>query len=189
MTQHQTTLSVKNGEKQNYTYGQHSAIINPDERINCIFWNWVLIRVVEGHLSFLYMYVYTPSIPINQVLLDKISIKHWECKSWITFKLLSLKIWKLYEYICLAKYFYKSIHMLFFNTYFYKNKKSKLHFGDRVAVLNDLIYGYGGSILVMTKYGVLFSNKLSVFQLWHGHVVIYYSLCILVFVVDPPNQS
>jgi hypothetical protein len=36
--------------------------------------------------------------------------------------------------------------MLVFNTYFYKNKKSKLHFGDRVAVLNDLIYGYGGSI-------------------------------------------
>jgi hypothetical protein len=35
--------------------------------------------------------------------------------------------------------------MLVFNTYFYKNKKSKLHFGDRVAVLNDLIYGYGGS--------------------------------------------
>jgi hypothetical protein len=90
--------------------------------------------------------LYTPSIPINQVVLDKVSVKHWECKSWITFKLLSLKIWKLYEYICLAKYFHKSIYMLVFNTYFYKNKKSKLHFGDRVAVLNDLIYGYGGSI-------------------------------------------
>jgi hypothetical protein len=38
------------------------------------------------------------------------------------------------------------IYMFVFNTYFYKNKKSKLHFGDRVAVLNDLIYGYGGSI-------------------------------------------
>jgi hypothetical protein len=37
--------------------------------------------------------------------------------------------------------------MLVFDTYFDKNKKSKLHFGDRVAVLNDLIYGYGGSIL------------------------------------------
>jgi hypothetical protein len=62
----------------------------------------------------------TPSIPINQVVLDKISVKYWECKSWITFKLLSLKIWKLYEYICLAKYFHKSTHMLVFNTYFYK---------------------------------------------------------------------
>jgi hypothetical protein len=55
---------------------------------------------------------------------------------------------KLYEYICLAKYFHKSIDMLVFNIYFYKNKKSKLHFGDRVAVLNDLIYAYGGSIYI-----------------------------------------
>jgi hypothetical protein len=36
--------------------------------------------------------------------------------------------------------------MLIFNKYFYKNKKSKLYFGDRVAVLNDLIYQTGGSI-------------------------------------------
>jgi hypothetical protein len=43
--------------------------------------------------------------------------------------------------------------MVVFNTYFYRNKKSKLHFGDRVAVLNDLIYGYGGSTsLVFIKY-------------------------------------
>jgi hypothetical protein len=27
--------------------------------------------------------------------------------------------------------------MLVFNKYFYKNKKSKLYFGDRFAVLND----------------------------------------------------
>jgi hypothetical protein len=27
--------------------------------------------------------------------------------------------------------------MLVFNNYFYKNKKSKLYFGDRVTVLND----------------------------------------------------
>jgi hypothetical protein len=37
--------------------------------------------------------------------------------------------------------------MLVFNKYFYKNKKSKLYFGDRVVVLNDLFYGYGWSIL------------------------------------------
>jgi GTPase len=32
------------------------------------------------------------------------------------------------------------IHTLVFNKYFYKNKKSKLHFGDRVALRNDFIY-------------------------------------------------
>jgi hypothetical protein len=36
--------------------------------------------------------------------------------------------------------------MLVFNNYFYKNSKSKLYFGDRVAVLNDFIYQTGGSI-------------------------------------------
>jgi hypothetical protein len=43
------------------------------------------------------------------------------------------------------------MHMLFFNTYFYKNKKSKLHFRDCVTVLNDMIYGYGGSRIIATK--------------------------------------
>jgi hypothetical protein len=36
--------------------------------------------------------------------------------------------------------------MLVCNKYFYKKKKSKLYFGDRVAVLNDFIYQTGGSI-------------------------------------------
>jgi hypothetical protein len=53
--------------------------------------------------------VYTPSILIKHVVLDKISFKHWEYKPWISFKLLSLKMWKLHERICLAKYFHKSI--------------------------------------------------------------------------------
>jgi hypothetical protein len=35
--------------------------------------------------------------------------------------------------------------MLVFNKYFYKKKKSKLYFGDRVTVLNDFIYQTGGS--------------------------------------------
>jgi hypothetical protein len=35
--------------------------------------------------------------------------------------------------------------MLIFNKYSYKNKKSKLHFGNRVTVLNDFIYQTGGS--------------------------------------------
>jgi hypothetical protein len=36
--------------------------------------------------------------------------------------------------------------MLVFNKYFYKNKKSKLYFGDYVAVLNDFIYQTGGVV-------------------------------------------
>jgi hypothetical protein len=35
--------------------------------------------------------------------------------------------------------------MFVFNTYFCKNRKSKLHFGDRVAVLNGFLYQTGGS--------------------------------------------
>jgi hypothetical protein len=46
------------------------------------------------------------------------------------------------EYICLTKYFHKSIHMLAFNKYFDKNKKSKLYFEDRVIVQIDLLHGY-----------------------------------------------
>jgi hypothetical protein len=41
--------------------------------------------------------------------------------------------------------------MLIFNKYFYKNKKSKLYFGDHVAVLNDFIYQTGGSIFLPTE--------------------------------------
>jgi hypothetical protein len=40
--------------------------------------------------------------------------------------------------------------MLVFNRYFYKNKKLKLYFGDRVAVLNEFIYQTGG---VITRRG------------------------------------
>jgi hypothetical protein len=45
----------------------------------------------------------------------------------------------------LQKRFYKSIHLLVFNKYVYKNKKSKLYFEYRVAVINDIFYEYGGS--------------------------------------------
>jgi hypothetical protein len=44
-----------------------------------------------------------------------------------------------------VKYFHKSIHMLVFNNYSCKNRKSKLHFGDRVIVLNVFLYQTGGS--------------------------------------------
>jgi hypothetical protein len=42
--------------------------------------------------------------------------------------------------------------MLVFKKYFYKKKKSKLYFGDRVAVLNDFIYQTGGSSEEEAKY-------------------------------------
>jgi hypothetical protein len=61
---------------------------------------------------------------------------------------------KLHEYICLAKYFHKNIHMLVIDKYFYKNKKSKLYFGDRV-VLNDSFYAYGGSRYMSPRNKIL----------------------------------
>jgi hypothetical protein len=39
------------------------------------------------------------------------------------------------------------MHMLVFNNYFCKNRKSKLHFGDRVAVLNVFLYRTGWSMV------------------------------------------
>jgi hypothetical protein len=38
----------------------------------------------------------TPSGLVKEDVLDKIWVKHWEYKSWITSKLLSLEMWKLY---------------------------------------------------------------------------------------------
>jgi hypothetical protein len=38
--------------------------------------------------------------------------------------------------------------MLIFNNYFCKNRKSKLHFGDRVAMLNVFVYQTGESMIV-----------------------------------------
>jgi hypothetical protein len=34
---------------------------------------------------------------VNEVVLDMIRVKHWKYKSWITFKSLSLEMWKLHE--------------------------------------------------------------------------------------------
>jgi hypothetical protein len=42
--------------------------------------------------------------------------------------------------------------MLVFKKYFYKNKKSKLYFGDRIAVLNNFIYQIRGSTSSVSKY-------------------------------------
>jgi len=42
-------------------------------------------------------------------------------------------------------YFHKSIQIPLFDKYFCKNKEPKLAFGDRVVVLNDFLYEFGGS--------------------------------------------
>ena len=47
--------------------------------------------------------------------------------------------------------FHKSIHIPFFDKYFYKNKELKLDFGDRIVILNGFLYGYGGSIAYMQR--------------------------------------
>jgi hypothetical protein len=39
----------------------------------------------------------TLSSSLLEVVLDKVWVKHWEYKSWITFKSLSLKMWKSYK--------------------------------------------------------------------------------------------
>ena len=52
---------------------------------------------VYTYISRLLGYIYTPSVLVKEVVLDKIWIKHWEYKSSITFKLLSLQMWKLYD--------------------------------------------------------------------------------------------
>jgi phosphoketolase len=41
--------------------------------------------------------------------------------------------------------------MLVFNNYFCKNRKSKLHFGDRVAVLKVFLYQTGGNSSVCVE--------------------------------------
>jgi hypothetical protein len=52
----------------------------------------------------------------------------------------------------LKNIFIKIYLYFFFDKYFYKNKKSKLDFKDRVIVQNDLFYGYRESICVMHKH-------------------------------------
>jgi len=57
------------------------------------------------------------------------------------------------------------IYIYHFYTYFYKNKKSKLGFGDRIVVLNDVLYEYGGSTSLSLLY--LYSLRgIIVFWLW-----------------------
>ena len=60
--------------------------------------------------------------------------------------MIKFQIQKLYEQICHEKYFHTNINISLCDKYFYKNKKSKLRFEDRVAVQNDILFKYGGSI-------------------------------------------
>jgi hypothetical protein len=65
--------------------------------------------------------------------------------------------------------------MLVFNKYFYKNKKSKLCDGDRVAVLNDKFYVYRGSIVLIPTWMSL--NMIIVFislNLFYSCLIIHH---------------
>jgi hypothetical protein len=53
--------------------------------------------MMEAPTSLTRTFTITPSRLVKEVVLDKVWIKHWEYKSWITFKLFSLKIRKLHE--------------------------------------------------------------------------------------------
>jgi len=121
--------------------------------------------------------------------LDKVWVKHWEYKSWITFKLLSLKIWKPYGYRFVLKSAFIKIYIYRFPiNIFYRNKKSKLCFRDRVAVQNDLNYQYGESIFfykIMFKISTILletKSKWSIVWNWwsiylyiskKGHDILY----------------
>jgi hypothetical protein len=53
--------------------------------------NW-LITQSGGKIAW-YKIDHTPSGLVKEDVLDKIWVKHWKYKSWITFKLLSLEMW------------------------------------------------------------------------------------------------
>jgi len=47
--------------------------------------------------------------------------------------------------IFVLKNIFIKVYISLYDNFFYKNKESKLDFGDRVLVLNDFLYGYGVS--------------------------------------------
>jgi hypothetical protein len=51
------------------------------------------------------------------------------------------------------------VYICRFNKYFYKNKKLKLYFEDRVTVLNDMFYEYGGSNWLCMVSHLFFQRK------------------------------
>ena len=78
-------------------------------------------------------------------VLDKIWVKYWEYKSWITFKLLNLKSGNYMNRFVLRNTFIKIYIYHFSTNLFIKNKQSKLWFEDRVSILNVIYFLYGGS--------------------------------------------
>ena len=53
---------------------------------------------------------------------------------------------------------------------FSKNKRSKLCFGDRVAVLNDFLYQYGGSITLDESMCIRF--VLFLLEIIHEYIIL-----------------
>jgi len=43
----------------------------------------------------------------------------------------------------------KNIYIPHFDKYFYKNKESKLGFGDCIVILNNFLFRYGGSTILV----------------------------------------
>ena len=56
------------------------------------------------------------------------------------------------------------------NIFFKKNKRSKLCFGDRVAVLNDFLYQYGGSITLDESMCIRF--VLFLLEIIHEYIIL-----------------
>ena len=83
----------------------------------------------------------------------------------------------------LKKYFHKNINISLYDKYFYKNKKSKLSFGDRVAVQNDILSKYGGSILLQVAWKDLNFDHPQVptsrAELRHGYSIAQFHACFL----------
>jgi hypothetical protein len=65
----------------------------------CHIWCLTLIMSIKYMLiiKLIVQMETTPSGLVNEVVLDMIWVKHWEYKSWITCKSLSLEMWKLHE--------------------------------------------------------------------------------------------
>ena len=103
----------------------------PVKMVYCTYrWNpvFVLGLVVSVSVPLLFFTVNTKSIETKTVI--PLCWCVWKCENHMNKFILKIPFIKIYIY----------------QKYFYKNKKSKLCFGDRVAVQNDFIFKYGWSI-------------------------------------------
>jgi hypothetical protein len=53
--------------------------------------------------------------------------------------------------------------------YYYKNKKSKLYFGDRIVVLHDFLYQTGGSNILGKSTFNIFTAYFNILENWIQH--------------------